>query len=333
MSDVYRLFGNELSPYSVKVRSYFRFKNIPHEWIVRNASNEAEFQRYARLPLIPLVVTPSGEVLQDSTPLIERLEGQFPEPSIIPPDPRLAFLAALIEEYADEWVNKPMFHYRWFYEADANSAAERLAASIMPEADRATAVAMIRDRMIPRLSFVGSSPLTRPVIEDSYRRLLGLLEEHLRRRPYLFGGRPTLADFGLFGQLYECWTDPTPGAILRAQAPLVVSWIERMQFPNVEGDWEPFTALEPTLSPLLQEEIATTFLPWTLANERALELGEREFAVELRGQRFAQAPQKYHAKSLAALRKRFAALPPLPDLEQLLERTGCLAALRPAAQA
>jgi len=123
MSDIYRLFGNELSPYSVKVRSYFRFKNIAHEWIVRNASNEAEFQRYARLPLIPLVVTPSGEVLQDSTPLIERLEGQFPEPSIIPPDPRLAFLAALIEEYADEWVNKPMFHYRWFYEADANSAA------------------------------------------------------------------------------------------------------------------------------------------------------------------------------------------------------------------
>ena len=28
---VYRIFGIELSPYSVKVRSYFRYKRIPHE--------------------------------------------------------------------------------------------------------------------------------------------------------------------------------------------------------------------------------------------------------------------------------------------------------------
>ena len=34
MSSTYRIFGNELSPYSVKVRSYFRYKRIPHEWIV-----------------------------------------------------------------------------------------------------------------------------------------------------------------------------------------------------------------------------------------------------------------------------------------------------------
>ena len=26
MSDVYRIFGAEISPYSVKVRSYFRYK-------------------------------------------------------------------------------------------------------------------------------------------------------------------------------------------------------------------------------------------------------------------------------------------------------------------
>ena len=29
MSDVYRIYGAELSPFSVKIRSYFRYKQIP----------------------------------------------------------------------------------------------------------------------------------------------------------------------------------------------------------------------------------------------------------------------------------------------------------------
>jgi hypothetical protein len=32
MVDVYRIIGAEMSPHSVKVRSYFRDKAIPHQW-------------------------------------------------------------------------------------------------------------------------------------------------------------------------------------------------------------------------------------------------------------------------------------------------------------
>jgi len=49
-TSTYRIFGLELSPYSVKVRSYFRYKAIPHAWIVRNSENAAEYQKYAKLP-------------------------------------------------------------------------------------------------------------------------------------------------------------------------------------------------------------------------------------------------------------------------------------------
>ena len=42
MPDTYRVFGSEFSPYSVKVRSYFRYKRIPHEWLVRSAATGAE---------------------------------------------------------------------------------------------------------------------------------------------------------------------------------------------------------------------------------------------------------------------------------------------------
>ena len=70
MSQKYRIFGAELSPYSVKTRSYFRYKNIPHKWVIRSPANADEFQKYARLPIVPLVITPENEGIQDSTCLL-----------------------------------------------------------------------------------------------------------------------------------------------------------------------------------------------------------------------------------------------------------------------
>jgi hypothetical protein len=50
MAEVYRNIGAEMSPYSVKVRSYFRYKAIPHQWALRNAANQAELEKYAEMP-------------------------------------------------------------------------------------------------------------------------------------------------------------------------------------------------------------------------------------------------------------------------------------------
>ena len=328
MGNVYRIFGNELSPYSVKVRSYFRYKRIPHEWVVRDPSNQEEFQRYAKLPLIPLVVTPDGTGIQDSTPIIEHFETLFPEPSIHPSDGTLAFLSALIEEYGDEWCNKPMFHYRWFYEADQVSAAERLARSMMPGVEVASAAEMIKARMIPRLKFVGSSVETKEQIEGSFKRQLAILDRHLARRPYLFGGRPVFADFGLYAQLYQCSTDPTPSAIMTASAPHVLSWIGRMLEPRAAGELETWKTLGASLMPLLQEEIGAIFFPWTIANARAVAAGEKMFALSLAGKPFSQEAQRYHAKSLAALRARYAAVADKSALDPILKAAGCYAGLQ-----
>src|SRR6185312_5668348 len=172
---VYRIFGSELSPYSVKVRSYFRYKGLAHEWLLRSPANQADFQKYAKLPLVPLVVTPEGAGLQDSTPIIEQFEASAPV--LRPDDPALAFLSALIEEYGDEWGNKWMFSYRWSYVPDAWATAERIAQQMMG-AQGALAVAQARtavaERMTGRLGFVGSNATTRPLIEASFKRALEL---------------------------------------------------------------------------------------------------------------------------------------------------------------
>ncbi len=328
MSGEYRIFGGELSPYSIKVRAYFRYKRIPHVWIVRNMANMEEYNRYARLPLIPLVVTPDERALQDSTPILEALEEEFPHPAIQPSDPALAFLSVLIEEFGDEWAVKPMFHYRWTYEADQQSAALRIARDMGPgfsDAELTPFAESVRARMVGRLPVVGSSPATAPTIEAAFTELAEILEQHLRTRPYLFGARPALADFGLAPELYQAASDPTAGALLRAHAPHVVAWAERMLDPSDEGPFEEWHTLEATLEPLLARQVACYFLSWSDANAAAVDAGEKTFTLELAGQTWTESAAKYPAKSLALLRARYAAQTDRSLLDTILERTGCLA--------
>ena len=326
----YRIYGSELSPYSVKVRSFFRYKNLNHEWIPRSPAIQAEFQKYAKLPLVPLVVTPEGEGIQDSTPILERFEASHPEPSVTPADPALAFVSALIEEYGDEWGNKWMFHYRWRYQPDVWSTAERIAQQMMGAQGTlavAQARAAVAERMTGRLGFVGSNEKTEPLIEGSFARALALIEAHLASRPYLLGGRPAMADFGLWAQLYEAATDPTPGAIMRESAPNVMAWVQRMLSPQAEGDFEALSALAPTLMPLLSQEVGALFLPWSAANAAAIARSEKSFTMSLGGAEWTQEPQKYHARSLAEIRRKFTAAKGAAGLEPLLASTGCLAGL------
>jgi glutathione S-transferase len=331
MSDVYRIYGGEMSPYSVKVRSYFRYKGIPHSWIPRNSSTQADYQKYAKIPIIPLVVTPGDEGLQDSTPIIERLEAENPEPSIHPSDPVAAFVSTLLEEFGDEWGNKWMFHFRWARDVDQIASAGRIAGSMMPdlnEEQRAGMSAQVRERMVNRVWFVGSSAQTGPQIEASFEEALGQLETHLAERPYLFGGRPAFGDFGMWGQIYEAWTDPTCAALMEGRTPRVLDWVHRMLWPRAEGDFESWQSLESTLLPLVERHVGRLFMPWTLANEKAIAAGDEEFSVKLDSGAWTQKPQKYHAKSLRALREKYAAVADKGAVDPVLERAGCLAGLR-----
>lgn len=323
MKTPFRLYGSELSPYSIKVRSYLRFKRLEHEWLTRSNARQEEFQRYAKLPLIPVLVDANDVAMQDSTPIIEKLESLYPEPTITADDPPLPFLAALIEDYADEWLNKAMFHYRWSYPQDQDSAARRIADSIFEGGEKPDGVeAAVKSRMIGRLHYVGSSAATSPVIEASFQRALSIFDRMLSGRAYLFGGRPSLADFGLAGQFAELLSDPTPGALMKAQAPNVVRWVDRMENPDVEGAFVPLSAMREDLTSLLRSEIAGAYLPWMDANARAVADDDNSFGIEIGGAAFEQRPQRYAAKALAELQRKRASAND-ETLSALLSETGC----------
>src|ERR1700722_628972 len=180
------LVGGYGSPYSRKMRAVLRYRRIPFRWIMRSSTEDAGIPPVP-VALIPVLVFPGehgapDEAMIDSTFEITRLEAAFKERSLIPTDRALAFLHSLIEDYADEWLTKPMFHYRWNYEPDIRKASHVLILDRMPHLDgeRLERTAkMIAERQISRLGVVGSNPTTRPVIEDSYRRLLAILDRHI----------------------------------------------------------------------------------------------------------------------------------------------------------
>ena len=331
MAEYYRIIGAEMSPYSVKVRSYFRYKAIPHQWVLRNAESQAEFEKYAKVPIIPLVVTPEGTGIQDSTPIIDAMEKIYPLPSVHPDDPVANFISILIEEFGDEWGNKWMFHYRWTRDVDQISSAGRIArmrGANLEEHKHAALAAQVRTRMVDRLWFVGSNAVTAPQIEAGFLDTLGMLDRHLATRPYLFGGRPAFGDFGLWGQIYEMWTDPTTGALIGAGAPHVLDWVHRMLWPKAEGAFESWPSLAPTLMPILTDQVGRLFMPWTCANEKALTEQQEQFSVTLGDKVWTQKPQKYHARSLGMLRAKYAAVADKAALDPVLESAGCLAGLR-----
>lgn len=333
MTAPFRLYGAELSPYSVKVRSYLRFKGIEFQWLERSNARLEEFARYAKLPLAPILVDAEDNALQDSTPMIEAVDGRYPEPSIWPDDEALAFIAALLEDYADEWLNKAMFHYRWSYPDDQQSAAKRIVDMLFEGAEPPEGTEdSVRTRMIGRLHHVGSSPETAPLIEGSFTRLIGLLEEALQQGPYLFGGRPSLADFGLAAQMKQLLSDPTPGAMLRARTPNVVRWIERMEHPRAEGGFVSLESVRGPIAALLREEVAGAYLTWMAANAAAVADDAPGVSVDIAGALFVQKPQRYAAKAYAELRRKRSSMQN-DALAAILGETGCDAFLVASAMA
>jgi hypothetical protein len=108
----------------------------------------------------------------------------------------------------------------------------------------------------------------------------------------------------------------------------VLAWIQRMLWPTAEGAFENWEQLAPTLMPILTKQVGRLFWPWTLANEKALADGTEEFSVRLGSDVWTQKPQKYHARSLAALRAKYSAMTGKQDLDMILAAAGCLAGMR-----
>ncbi|XP_078492908.1 uncharacterized protein LOC100180334 [Ciona intestinalis] len=230
---MYRLIGGELSPYTAKVRSYLRFKKIPFEPVTANAEIYANFIK-PRIgwSVIPVLVTPQNEAIQDSTDIIDYLEQRHPVPSIQPRTPKQKLICSLFELFADEWMVLPIMHYRWSFPENLPFIKEEFGRIGFPEhstSERSSIAGALYGRFQSMRGVLGINELTAPAIEESWKGLLNELTAHFDEHPYLLGGKPCVADFALGGMMYaHLYRDPVPGMLMKTRAPLVAAWVEHM---------------------------------------------------------------------------------------------------------
>jgi glutathione S-transferase len=311
----YEIYGALGSPYSLKMRAVMRYRRLPHLWsaIGLNAAVRAK----VKVPVIPVIRFGDDDWRNDSTPMIQALEELHPRRRLIPDDPADAFLARLIEDMADEWGTKLMFHYRWAPVEDQLPNAFTLAQQALLGQPRERIEQQARflcERQVSRMPLVGCTPQNAPLIEESARRVLSLIDANVPEGLWLFGARPSLADFGWYGQLSQLARDPTPRRLMRADFPAAFTWVETLDDASglEAGAWrDPRAALSAALAGLcsLASEL---YLPFLAENARALAEGRSEFSLTLLGCPYAQAPFGYQGKCLAVLRQAFAALPDEP---------------------
>lgn len=332
-NDLLPIQGLPASPYTRKLLGLLRFRRIPYRYLQGPAPGLPE-PRVRLLPVLYFRNTDGDyEAEVDSTPLIRRLEAEYPGRSVIPADPALAFINYLLEDYGDEWLTRAMFHYRWHHAADL-----RMSGAVLPhyadvtrsDEDMRAAGRLFTERQVSRLHVVGSNETTAPVIEASYRRFLVALNEHLKRQSFLLGARPASADFACFGQLTQlALFDPTPAAMTAGDFPRVHAWVGKLEdlsgleTTGDEGFIRPETAPDSLRS--LLREAGRTYAPVMLANARALGQGLTTVETRVEDRPWVQRPFPYQAKCLAWLRAEHARLDAAErsEVAKLLDGTGC----------
>ena len=247
------LYGSHASYFTAKTRSYLRKKGIP---FVERLPSHPRFREHVRPTTqnhrIPQLELPDGEVLQDSVAIVDRLESLYSEPPVYPPGPCQQVAARLFEVLFDAWLGRVAWHYRWnFMEENYGFVGREFGRSFKPqgtddEIDHYGRV--IADRMEGKRAGLGATDEVLPLFEEIYFDALRVLEAHFTSMPYLFGGRPSVADFSLMGPLFgHLARDPVPATLMKQRAPRVFRWTEAMNAPEIQSP--EFADFETTFAP------------------------------------------------------------------------------------
>lgn len=297
-------YGWLVSPYSAKTRSYLKYKGLD----VRDVEPSVfqmmgMIQRAVGRVIMPTVRLPDGTWLQDSSVIIDHFEAATPEPTILPPGPTQRLASSLLEVFSDEWLPMAALYYRWSIPENVAFAKTDFARSGLPWVPRFIGrrlIASFAHKMESYLEVLGIDDTTSPGVVDTVQLVLSTLEGHLAQSPYLFGGRPSLGDFSLFGPLWaHLYRDPGSRHLFD-ETPHVRRWFDDLlSGAPVRGEFMADDEVSPALSPLFAC-VLTEQWPWIQTLVKAIDdhctqhpsaarvpraLGEADFEIQGRAGR------------------------------------------------
>ncbi len=272
------LYAAPMSLWSGKARAYLRKQGIPfNEVMPGHPSYKEKIIPHTKRGIVPVVQLPDRTVIQDTVDIIDHFElsdqSRF---SVYPNTPKQRLAALILDMFGSEGLLKVAMHYRWNFLEDNIAFIElEFGDHIVPGATPDVITSMAHKVMAPMqayLPMLGLNEKTIPAVEEQYLELLALLNAHFAQHPYLLGGLPSVADYGLFAPLYAHLSrDPYPGMVMKSKAQRVYRWIERMNAPDSDM---------PEYGEYPQQYFADDEIPETL--QAILRLVAKDFLPELK---------------------------------------------------
>jgi len=257
-------YGWPSSPFSAKTRAYLKaiqadFRDVePHALTLYR-----KIQPAIGYIMMPTVELEDGTFLQDSSRIIDHFESLPGIPSILPTTPKQRLCSVLLEVFADEWLPLIAMCTRWkipenrhFAQTDFGNCAFPWLPSFV---SRGLAKPMAA-KMSSYLPVLGITDATTPQIFSWLEELSAQLNTHLSDHSFLFGERPSLADFALAAPLYaHVWRDPGSRHYIENN-PRLLSWLQAVQAgPAIAGDYLQDDVVPETLLPILRHQREAQF--------------------------------------------------------------------------
>ena len=337
----YRIWQNLASPYSYKVMTYMNYKGIPYKRMEANVKvSMEEIPRLVGQTIVPVMLSPQDEVLQDSTPIIEWLEQRFPEKRVTPEDARLAFLMWLLEEFADEYMPRIHMHTRWGNEQNQRAVSHRIGRDLayaIPDASVSDLADFMLSRQAGFNKHLGLTDRVRENMDQQVLDLLSILDEHFLHYQFLLGDKPSMADFALYGSLkVHLYSDPNSKETMEVHGPRTCNWIETITElgdtrgcvgQTTFGDWINLNAGVPESLHKLLSFTAKTYIPFAQACAQASKNKSKTFDAEVYGLTETFSVHQYRVWSFEQLQNRYVQLQ--GDEKQLIDEALTAAGVLP----
>ena len=230
----YIFWGANWSLYTAKVRPYLIKKRVDY---VEVCPSHPHYMDHIMPTVgyftVPVLETPEGKIIADSTRIMEHLDAKFPDPPMLPENKTLAALAYLIHSFGSEGLTKSAMYQRWDTSYENRLFARNEFERTLATHELADFFAVSMRSYLPVLG-IGLDHQVDVTVEQSIDVLYESLNAHFLKYPYILGGLPSLADYGLIGPLYaHHGRDVSSSNRMKLKAPAVYRWIETMLRPPI----------------------------------------------------------------------------------------------------